>query len=194
VNGDKPLILFGNTTLTYRQLDVLTNKVANAFASRGIKRGDRAVVLMWNDPWTWIVWLGLVKLACWVAFINPHYKGQSLDYLIGRIDPRVLVAHSNVVDEVLGTPSGQAITIKILQELPGQPRAQHAGMLNLAELTEHASDDAVALEIAPDDIAGMVHTSGTTGMPKFCLLSHNYYFMQGMIQVRKMAALPSDRF
>src|SRR4051812_7823885 len=126
-NGDKPLILFGDHSLSYRELNALTDRVANAFAARGIQRGDRAVVLMWNDPWTWVVWLGLAKIGCWVAFINPHYKGQSLDYLIGRIDPKVLVAHSDVVDEVLRTHAGQAAAIKVVQELPGKPRAQHAG-------------------------------------------------------------------
>lgn len=194
VNGDKPLIFHPDGVLTYRDLDDLSNRLGNALHGLGVRPGDRAAILMWNDPWTLIVWLGLVKVGATVAFINPHYKGESLQQLLQRIAPEIVVMHADIEQDVLETPAAQAARIRLVQPLPRTIQAKPESANTLQDLAKAAAANPLDNTTSYADTAGMIHTSGTTGLPKFCVLSHNYYLAFGMIRIRQLGVTPDDRF
>lgn len=86
-NGDKTLLRFGDEQLSYREFNLLTNRVAHSFRELGIGKDHRVAIVLWNDLWPLVAWVALAKLGAWSVFINPHYKGSSLDVLIAKVEP-----------------------------------------------------------------------------------------------------------
>lgn len=92
---DKPFIVFEEQILTYRDVDVRSNKLANVLKShRGLKHGDIVALLMNNEADFICVWLGLCKLGCEVAFLNFNIKSQSLQHCLDSCGAKTLVIGS----------------------------------------------------------------------------------------------------
>ncbi|HEV7653093.1 MAG TPA: AMP-binding protein [Actinophytocola sp.] len=185
-NGDRTLLRFGDTRVSYRDFNLLTNRVAHSFRALGIGKDSRVAIVLWNDLWPMVVWVALAKLGAWSVFVNPHYKGASLEVLIAKADPDALIVAADVLDNVLGTEAGRAVKLLLVHGETGGTR--------LSELADNADSSDVSAVRSPGEVAGLIHTSGTTGTPKYCLLSHNYYLSLGMIRMRQLAPSPDDVF
>src|SRR5712671_5716460 len=76
---DKPALLFKGATITWRELERLSDACASAFAALGIKRGDRAALLLPNCPQFSIAQFAAWKLGAIVAPLNPIYTEHELE-------------------------------------------------------------------------------------------------------------------
>src|SRR5882672_9817424 len=76
---DKPALLFKGATMTYGQLERLSDSCAAAFAALGVKRGDRVGLLLPNCPQFFIAQLGAWKIGAIVAPLNPIYTEHELE-------------------------------------------------------------------------------------------------------------------
>lgn len=190
-NGDRELLYFEGDTITYADFHLLCNRVAHGFREAGVQPGMRVGLLLWNSPLTLAIWFGLAKIGAWSGFMNPHYKGESLDNLIAKLEPDALVIDHSVHDQTVATPAGSGIDRRFV--VPGPDGQVPDGSRSTAELLDLGDERDIDLVTAPDHIAGLIHTSGTTGMPKFCLLSHNYYLAYGGTRIRTLTPRPSDR-
>src|ERR1700704_6244964 len=76
---NRPALLFKSATITYRQLDRLSDACASAFAALGIGRGDRVGLLLPNCPQFFIAQFGAWKLGAIVAPLNPIYTEHELE-------------------------------------------------------------------------------------------------------------------
>src|SRR5438876_7326458 len=75
----QPALIFKGRTITYGALERLSDACASAFASLGLKRGDRVALLMPNSPQFVIVELGAWKVGAIVAPLNPMYTDRGLE-------------------------------------------------------------------------------------------------------------------
>ena len=76
---NQPALLFKGSKTTYAELDRLSDACAAAFASLGIRRGDRVALLMPNCPQFVIAELGAWKIGAIVAPLNPTYTDRELE-------------------------------------------------------------------------------------------------------------------
>ncbi len=76
---DHPALLFKGTTITYGQLERLSDACAAAFPALGIRRGDRVGLLLPNCPQFFVAELGAWKLGAIVAPLNPIYTEHELE-------------------------------------------------------------------------------------------------------------------
>jgi len=74
-----PALLFKGATVTYAQLERLSDACAAAFAAIGVKRGDRVALLLPNCPQFFIAQFGAWKLGAIVAPLNPIYTEHELE-------------------------------------------------------------------------------------------------------------------
>lgn len=171
---DKPFIVFEEQILTYRDVDVRSNKLANVLKShRGLKHGDIVALLMNNEADFICVWLGLCKLGCEVAFLNFNIKSQSLQHCLDSCGAKTLVIGSDLVkslDEVLLMLSDGGIDIWVASE-----SSLHQNVKTLFDKLDSASPEKPVVDAPQPNLMSnflFIFTSGTTGMPKAARISH----------------------
>jgi acyl-CoA synthetase (AMP-forming)/AMP-acid ligase II len=186
-NPDRPILIYYGSEITYQQLDELSDRFAAFLASRGLEKGDRVGVFLFNCPQFYIVFFGILKLGCIHVPVNPMFKEHEYLYEMGDADPRILVAMDILYPMVSKTREQtglrEVVVTRFADFLPKEPALPLPDLLEtppvdcpgavdlMAALAEHGPDYP-EVEISLDDIATINYTGGTTGMPKGCLHSH----------------------
>ncbi|MBI3954158.1 MAG: long-chain fatty acid--CoA ligase [Chloroflexi bacterium] len=187
--------------LTYRALDGLANRMANALLSLGIEKGDRVALLLPNSPQFMIGYFGALKAGATVVAANPLYitpppKVQATRELIHTLEDsgaKALVVLSRFYPAVAGMRGQGAlrhlIVTNIKDYLPQPSRMLYTllrerkegdrvelgrseGLHTLSRLLREHPAKAPAVSVGPDDVALLQYTGGTTGLPKAAVLTH----------------------
>src|SRR5438552_1360978 len=79
---DRAAILFEGRSLSYRELDQASNRVANLLRGLGIARGDRVALYLPNVPEFTVVYLGALKAGAIAVSINAIFKRQEADFIL----------------------------------------------------------------------------------------------------------------
>ena len=144
---------------------------ADAFNAAGLRRGDLVAVLGSNCSSYLVVWLAVQLAGLRAAMVNPGYPDEFLNSMLDDITPSAIIWVARAPGALLereglhldatGAWDGKIETLRADARFEGR--------------AENGSGQDCALE----DIAFYVHTSGTSGKPKFCALSHQYFFRLG---------------
>lgn len=153
--------------MTFRHVQKQANRLANLLVSLGLKRGDRVMLLMVQDPWVAIghvaCWkAGLVSLPCSVLF-GP----DAIAYRLAHADVRVVITDMANLPKVVEARAKAPTVENVLLVDGAEPEA---GSLDKA--IESASDAFVTVDTGADEPAFFNFTSGTTGNPKGALQPH----------------------
>src|SRR5690606_29873593 len=171
---DHDAIIFGDTAVTWRELDAISDALARGLAKRGVRHGDRVGILMTNKPEVAALMLATVKLGAICAPLNFRLKGNELATLIEDADPKVVVADGDLVG--LLEEAGRSREFEIFA-LGGEDLPPYSDLL--------VEDGPVPVaDVAGDDPAFICYTSGTTGVQKGALLTH-----AGILSVGQSACL-----
>lgn len=156
----------GNRAITFRELDAWSDRLAITLMDRGVRPGDVVSVMLPNRIEFPVLWLGILKAGATMTPINVSYR---------REDRNHLISHSNAVAFV-----GEAATVASV----GDDRDAFPNLTWIATPEElESSGNPVAVRalpaVHPFSTANIQYTSGTTGMPKGCVLSHAYWVRFG---------------
>ncbi|CAH1254270.1 SLC27A2 [Branchiostoma lanceolatum] len=167
---DKPFLLFEDEVYTYKDMDVMSNKVANFFRGEGYRCGDTVAMLIYNEPafiWTF---LGLAKLGVKMAFLNTNLRTKSLLHCFNVSEAKALIVGQgddlcDAALEICSELHQRGVSIW----LQGNKPPPH-GFLPLDDNIKQASNQPIPYEIratlTADDTMCYIYTSGTTGLPK----------------------------
>jgi malonyl-CoA/methylmalonyl-CoA synthetase len=142
----------------YADFVASTGRIANALRQRGIAAGDRVLVQVEKSPEALALYGACLRLGAVMAPFSTGRSAAEMAEFVDELSPRLVVR-----DASLEAPLPQAASMTL--------NADGSGTLREAASREHASFDDVAR--APDDVAIILYTSGTTGRSKGCVLSHN---------------------
>lgn len=159
---DQPaLVAPGRPTLTYRRLRAGVAGLAAQLNSLGLGRGDRIAIAMPNGPE--LIQAFLAAASCGTAApLNPKYKQDEFAFYYGDIHARALIT----LPESMPLARAAATDMAIVAAVPGDD-----GVLAFA--CERGARPARPAELAqPDDVAMILHTSGTTSRPKRVPIRH----------------------
>ena len=161
---DSPAILSGSgTTLSYAHLIRQIEKTVQQLRAAGLERNDRVAVVLPNGPEMAVSFLAVAS-ACACAPLNPAYRADEFDIYLSDLGAKALILlHES------DTPSRDVAAkrgIRVLELLPDEGAA---GGFDLADVP---STEARPQFADAEDIALILHTSGTTSKPKMVPLTH----------------------
>src|SRR5436309_10185824 len=106
-------VVFRDVSLTYRELEALTNRFARALAALGVARGDRVCVLSPNCPEYIIAFYAIARVGAVASPMNPSYREREIEYQLNDTEAVAIVVHSDLVGLVATvrgrTPSVQHV-------------------------------------------------------------------------------------
>jgi len=150
--------------LTFEALTEVVRRVGSALAGAGVPAGARVALICSNGPHMATAFLGIAAhLAC--APLNPAYRDNEFEFFLSDLGP-----HAVVVESGLDT-SARAVAARLgipVLDLAHEP-AGAAGDIRIAGAS---LGNGSAYSPQPDDIALLLHTSGTTSRPKLVPLTH----------------------
>lgn len=170
--GDAPFLRFQGRELSFGQVDRLSDAVASWLASQGTARGDRVAVMMPNGLDFPIAWLGIGKANAVMVPVNTQYRSHDLAYTL-RDSGASLLLVDPAFSEVASATAGQCPHLKSVVFVPP------GGLLEGGVMhgTPGAASRPMALHARPNDLLNIQYTSGTTGDPKGCMLTHEYWML-----------------
>jgi carnitine-CoA ligase len=183
MHGDRPFVTIDGITLSYRELDTLSDAVAANLARRGFAPGDCVASLLPNCREQLLGWLGASKAGLVWAPFNASLFGDDLAHTLRNSGARLLMTDAD----------GAAR----FDTLPAESRA------GAALFRIDAGDGFAALEAEagppppdhwrPGDPAMILYTGGTTGLPKGVVLPHFAIVAAGYRYGETLGAGPGDR-
>ncbi|WIW89458.1 AMP-binding protein [Sphingobium sp. V4] len=185
--------------LTFKECDERSDRIAAGFGQLGIAKGDRVAVLLPNRVEMVLIFLALTKLGAIMVPLNIFLKGEFLAYQLRDSASRILVTDASgsraLADVAGGLPDLRAIVL--LDEGNGQEGQESPVVADGVAVHAFATLSATAepcpvVALTMHDIALIMYTSGTTGLPKGCMLSHGYYLSQPWSDIRAGMLRPDD--
>ena len=182
-HGDAPLWRFIDAPddlafreITYAGLAATTRRIAAGLAARGVRRGDRVGVMLPNIPTFPLTWLALARIGAVMIPVNTGYTARELDYILGDGGAAHLVVHEDCLPALLDLLATKTLLDPANIHVVGRPPR---GMRAWAALpdADGSSGEAPGL----DDLVNLQYTSGTTGFPKGCMLTHRYWLTLGRV-------------
>ncbi len=162
---DAPAILAPDRApLTHGALRQLMAETGNRLRQFGIGRRDRVAIVLPNGPEMATAFVSIAAAAA-TAPLNPAYRADELEFYLSDIGARAIVVTENETGPAIGVAGKLGIAIIELGVSLDWP----AGQFSLAC---RALSSPTAAPDGPDDIALLLHTSGTTSRPKLVPLSH----------------------
>jgi malonyl-CoA/methylmalonyl-CoA synthetase len=169
-DGDRarPCLRFAGRTISYGELGDEASRVAGGLAALGIARGDRVALFLENSPQFVACYLGAQLAGAIVVLVNTQYRQVELRHILADAEVRL----------VLTDAPRRLELARVQAELPALEQVvivegeAAAGDISYSGLLARGTPIAEAGELAPDDVALIAYTSGTTGRSKGAMLSH----------------------
>lgn len=168
---DHLAVIIGEHRLTYRDYNRRVNRLANVLIERGIGKGDKIATLLPNCLELMEVYWAAAKLGAITVPLSNLLRGRGLTTLLNDSDTRILFTNHAMQSEIDGI---RADLIGLFPDGYILTDAHADGYANYHDLTAQASpEEPPKVEIDGSDPFNIIYSSGTTGLPKGIVLTHD---------------------
>jgi long-chain acyl-CoA synthetase len=204
-------LAYFDSRLSYAELGAQADRLAAFWRSQGVGRGDRVVLVLQNTPAFVVGVLAAWHLAAIVVPLNPMYRVPELRRLFDDCTPSAVICHDDNWDDVVQAAGMHLPAERLLWSSPYDVQSRSdTRVLPVLPLTcppaERSLRSLLAVQAAPDgqgadlrdgnvpaDVAVLLYTSGTTGVPKGAMLTHRNLVVNARTAVRHFALHADSR-
>ncbi|HSE93740.1 MAG TPA: long-chain-fatty-acid--CoA ligase [Methylomirabilota bacterium] len=166
--GDRPMITFGERTITWAEMDARSSRVAQAMLAAGLGAQDRVAFVDKNGPEYFEVLFGGGKAGVVDVAVNWRLAPAEMAYVVNDAEAKLLFVGPDFLDH-LDAMEGSLKSVRQVIVLATRPRrVAHVGYE--AWVSAHPATDPDRPS-PPGDVAMQLYTSGTTGLPKGAMLT-----------------------
>ncbi|GED34393.1 class I adenylate-forming enzyme family protein [Brevibacillus centrosporus] len=163
-------IVSASCTFTYKELDERTNQLAAFMVAAGLKKGDLVGILCKNDhPYPTIL-LAIMKIGAVAIPLNWRLTGFELAGILQIAKPK-LMFYDQDFEEAVALIREQGLVERLVIAGNGLEMANEYVEI----FTRESMEPLPKVAMTGDDLAVILFTSGTTGTPKGCMISHGCY-------------------
>ena len=150
----RPAVIYKDRSYSYKEADRLTDNLA-AYIEKTIGPGKVVSIILGRSEFMLLAPLGVMKAGCCYQPLDPSYPAERLQYMIKDADAALLITDGHTVEGYDG---------------PVLKTGDIAGLPEGAPVSKPGKDD----------LATLLYTSGTTGVPKGCMLPHRSLSLYGL--------------
>jgi acetyl-CoA synthetase len=181
--------------VSYGWLRETSNRLANALAANGVKRGDRVAILLPQAPEVAAIHIAVYKLGAIALPLAVLFGTDAIAYRLQNAGARAVITNTQglaKLAEIRRTQGDALAGLTLVLSIDGPAD----GALGFQDTLSRASSGFSPVPTSADDPAMMIYTSGTTGQPKGALHAHRVLIghMPGIELPHEFFPQPGDRF
>ena len=201
-HGDRAAYTCMDKTLSFNDVDLLSQAFGAWLQSKGLKRGDRVALMMPNVLQYPVAILAVLRAGFVVVNVNPLYTPRELEHQLIDSGAQAIVILENFattlekviaktqlkhvviasVGDLLGFPKGMITNYVVRSVKKAVPRYQLPGATKFNDaLDDGRSRPLSRPQLGPEDIAFLQYTGGTTGVSKGAVLVHSNIFGNALV-------------
>jgi long-chain acyl-CoA synthetase len=191
---DHACTIFKGAVVTYKEMNLISDHIAGALASMGVKRGDRVGIFMPNTPQFVMAYFGILKAGGVVVATNPLYTAPEIEHQVNDSGVEIMFVMTNFYKTIKAaqpkTKIKKLIVTNLKEALPpllrilfGLAKEKKGGFRiegGLAQgdvwfqdvLAQHVNTPRPKLDITAEDTALFQYSGGTTGISKAAVATH----------------------
>ncbi|MFQ5891388.1 MAG: long-chain fatty acid--CoA ligase, partial [Candidatus Methanofastidiosia archaeon] len=189
---ERTSMIFVDKKITYKEFREDVLRLANALKDLGVKKGDRVSVFMPNCPQAVISYYAVLKIGGIVVETNPMYVERELEHQLNDSEAETIITLDlkllyPKVKAVRGKTKLKNIIVSNLKEYLPFPKSLLYPIAKKKDLAKVEKEEGVyffkdllskypskdpKIEVESDDLAVLIYTGGTTGVPKGVMLTH----------------------
>jgi len=192
---DREALVSEDRRITWGKLHDITDRIAGGFLRLGLKKGDRLALLGANDVQAILSWLAAAKIGVIPVAINPRYRRQEIEYILKDAGASAVVTRCyyegfSLIDLMVKMkeliPNLHHIIV-----YPGENAP--SGVIPIEALMEEMDKTSIgSSRPKPTDILFILYTSGTTGIPKGVIHTHDTMLSCGKVLMEEAWHLTKD--
>jgi long-chain acyl-CoA synthetase len=176
--------------ITWRVFDEKANRFANLLASRGVHKGDKVAILLYNCIEWLPIYFGVLKSGATVVPLNFRYSSDEIQYCIEKSDTNVLVfgpEFTGRVEQIVPQISRGRLLFYVGDDCPtwAEPYQELVGFCSSAD---------PMIPLSEDEDAAIYFSSGTTGFPKAILHHHRSLTQAAEMEQKHHSQTADDTF
>jgi len=188
---DKTAIVYFDKPMTYRELDVASDRFATALSDLGVKKGDKVALFLANMPQFVVAYYGILKIGAIETAISPLYKEREVEHQLSDSEAETIVILDvlyPILQKVMDKtklkrvivaslkdymPKTLAFLGSLMKKIPSYKVELGPNTFLFQNLLNKYPPNPPKVEIDPKkDLAALQYTGGTTGTAKGAMLTH----------------------
>lgn len=170
--GNRPSVMFEDQQLTFEEVYVNGNRIANALQQLGIKKGDKVAFLLTNSLESMEISFGQLFAGIARVPLNVRLSINELQHMINETEAKALLFTEEFVNHAVQLKA-LCPTVEIFAQMNGTP--EHDWIINMSEAIAAASSEEPSMDLDPSDILSIQYTSGTSGVLKAVVHTEEAY-------------------
>ncbi|EIG61156.1 class I adenylate-forming enzyme family protein [Bradyrhizobium sp. WSM1253] len=158
---------------SYSEMDRRSNRCAHGLRAFGVRKGDRVGMMLPNRIEWPILWFALAKLGAVMVPINMCYTPREIAHILDESQAKFAIVDESAWPVFCAMDPWPQELINAQVITVGQDSSGTA--ISLRQLLKDSDDSPVDEDVQPEDLLTIQYTSGTTGFPKGCMLTHDYW-------------------
>lgn len=181
--GEYNLLYYNEKTYTNCETDIICKKVSGVMHSMGIEKGDRVLICMPNCPEVIFSYQGVLGVGGIIVPVMYLLHENEINFILKNSEAKVVITSCELLEKISKATIGLSDKPKIICiDQPNEADLQDD--LEVIEWEKALANTSIyeneSLDMKEEDVAVILYTSGTTGVPKGVMLTHKNLYANSM--------------